>query len=180
MDIRKWLAETVQPNLSLNLVQQSSIEASLRPRKSKPVIDTSRRLDPSKSDSSLLDPRPQQEEISTNERSRVPKRDPYHKTKSNVSQATQSESSQSDTSSQQYTRKPRRKTRPERYQPSSKVIQERGKLIHQSRKGESKKMRRKSKRKKREKPGTDMMQNFHAKNVSGDRLTVRAATYAAA
>jgi hypothetical protein len=103
-----------------------------------------------KSDSSILDPRP-------------PASPPHEPVDNGVHEALQATCSDSSNSSR-YARKPRRKTRPERYEPGSHA--------HRHHKGESKRPRRTSRRKKGEKP-PGVMQTFQAKNVSGDRLTVR-------
>ena len=101
----------------------------------------------SRSDSSLLGPRPPsprpQQADSDGGTSKA-----LHTTLSNCS------------TSSRYARKPRRKTRPELYEPGSRVLQRH--------KAKSKKTRHK-----RSKALPDMVQNFQAKNVSGDRLTVR-------
>lgn len=78
----------------------------------------------------------------------------------------------SSSSSHQYARRPRRRTRLERYEPGSKAAKERGKKKNRHSKGESTKTRHKSRRKKRQNPGAGLVQSFHAKNVSQARLTV--------
>jgi hypothetical protein len=97
-------------------------------------------------------------------------------TEKSVSEARQATLSDS-INSNRYARRPRRKTRPEHYEcPSTVVTGERGKPAHLREKGESKKPRHKSRRKKGEqgeKPSSGVVQSFHAKNVSSDRLTVR-------
>ncbi|KNG46506.1 hypothetical protein TW65_06732 [Stemphylium lycopersici] len=134
MDIRKWLEETEQPEA---------------PR------ETFRRKHPrrrSKSDSSFLEPLPL--------RTHSPRQETRDKSASEVLYLTSSDCSDDS----QYARKPRRKTRPDRYEPSSRV--------HRGRKYEAKKAQRRTKRKKNGKPG-EVVQNFKAKNVSGDRLTLK-------
>ncbi|KAF1944108.1 hypothetical protein EJ02DRAFT_341821 [Clathrospora elynae] len=142
MDIRKWLDETVQPEVTRESIKSSR---KAEPARKKRFI----------SDSSLLEaPSP---------RRQTPEDQPD----------VCSEDSQASNSSGAYERKPRRKTRPEHFELSSKVtVEERGGHAH-NRKGESKKTRRKSKRKKSDKTGSGVMQNFHAQNVTGDRLTLK-------
>ncbi|EUC48779.1 hypothetical protein COCMIDRAFT_86588 [Bipolaris oryzae ATCC 44560] len=105
-----------------------------------------------KSDSSLLEPLPLQDSpVQQRVRKQI------------ASDVLDASSSTSSTSSR-YARKPRRKTRPERYEPH--------KSEHAGPNKSSKKARHKSRRRKVEKPG-QVVQNFKAKNVSGDRLTLR-------
>lgn len=85
----------------------------------------------------------------------------------------------SSTSSQQYARRPRRKTRPELYEPTSKDAKERGTQLYRRPRGESNKSKRKSRRKKAAKPGVGLVQSFHAKNVLKDRLTVSCPSFVA-
>jgi hypothetical protein len=138
MDIRKWLDETVQP------------EAPREPVRLQQIAEPVKRKRRRNSDTSILDPRP-------------PASSPHESvddSTGDVLQATCSDSS----SSNRYARKPRRKTRPERYGPGSHA--------NRDHKSESQKTRRKPRRKKGEKP-PGVMQAFQAKNVSRDRLTVR-------
>jgi hypothetical protein len=86
---------------------------------------------------------------------------------------------ESSTSSQQYARRPRRKTRPELYEPTPKDAKERGTQLYRHRKGESNRSKRKSRRRKADKPGVGLVQSFHAKNVSKDRLTVSCPSFVA-
>lgn len=134
MDIRKWLEETEQPEAPRETLRRK------HPRRR------------SKSDSSFLEPLPP--------RTHSPRQETRDKSVSEVPYPTSSDCSNDS----QYARKPRRKTRPDRYEPSSRV--------HRGRKDEGKKAQRRAKRKKNGKPG-EVIQNFKAKNVSGDRLTVR-------
>lgn len=174
MDIRKWLDETEDTEALPNPASRSGADFFLPAEKPKPVFADKRARKRTKSDSSLLDPRPP-----------PPKK---HKAASEgsadasaYSEASHSDrdpSTQSEASSQHYARKPRRKTRPERYEPSSRPENGREKHVHTSRRHKSRKTGRKSKRKKDEKP--DIGQLFQAKNVSRDRLTVRAAIHAVA
>lgn len=77
------------------------------------------------------------------------------------------------TSSERYARRPRRKTRPGRYEHSPKVAGEWGRHVHRSRKGVVQKTQGKSKRKHEKKHGSGVGQDFYAKNVTGDRLTLK-------
>jgi hypothetical protein len=137
MDIRKWLDETVPPEAprESNDLHQTAEPAERKRRR--------------RSDSSMLDPRP-------------PASSPHASLDDSADEALQATCSDSS-SSTRYARKPRRKTRPERYEPGSHA--------HRHRKDESKKRRRKPRRKRGDKP-PGAMQTFQAKNVSGDRLTV--------
>ncbi|KAH7399267.1 hypothetical protein BKA66DRAFT_508217 [Pyrenochaeta sp. MPI-SDFR-AT-0127] len=175
MDIRRWLDETVQPGISPNQLKQLDIQPFLRTDQPepKPVLKARYRRKRSISDSSLLDPPAPRTQVQTKKRRPPTGRFTDNGTEGEVSSATHSESFASNTSSKRYARQPRRKTRPERYIPSSKAIKERGKHAHRTRQGESKNSRRKPKRKKGKKPNSGIVQSFHAKNVSGDRLTLK-------
>ncbi|CAO2656751.1 Nn.00g055540.m01.CDS01 [Neocucurbitaria sp. VM-36] len=171
MDIGRWLDETVQPEHLPSLPQTSAV-ATFYPKRPDPALGGRHRRERSKSDSSLLDPLLREK---TPKRKRNPPTEASTDDNANseASHLTRSEPTGSNSSSQKYARRPRRKTHPERYEPSSKAVQERGKHAYRSRKGESKKSLRKSKRKKCEKPCSGIVQCFHAKNVSGDRLTLK-------
>lgn len=142
MDIRKWLDDTVQPEAPR---ESNNLHQAAKPAKRKRHH---------RSDSSILDPRP-------------PASSPHESVDESANEALQATCSDSSSSSR-YARKPRRKTRPERYEPQHAP----GPHAHRDRRGGRKKMRRKPRRKKGEKPPV-VMQTFQAKNVSGDRLTVR-------
>lgn len=123
------------------------------------------------SDSSLLDAPPQRKQVSPSERAALVQ-DMADET--NRPAATYPTSrSESSASSEPYRRKPRRKTRPERYGPAPKDAKERGPDTQQPRKGESKKTRRRPRRMKANKSGSGIVQSFQANNVRKDRLTVR-------
>ncbi|KAH6879061.1 hypothetical protein BKA58DRAFT_453277 [Alternaria rosae] len=142
MDIRKWLDDTVQPEAPR---ESNNLHQAAEPAKRK------RRH---RSDSSILDPRP-------------PASSPHESVDDSADEALQATCSDSSSSSR-YARKPRRKTRPERYEPQHAP----GPHAHRDRRGGSKKTRSKPRRKKGEKPPV-VMQTFQAKNVSGDRLTLK-------
>jgi hypothetical protein len=162
MDIRKWLDETVQPK---------ALGEPVEPREQAEPPKRRRQRKRSKSDSSFLAPAPIPPPSFLRRRKSLPEiaQKPAigRRTADDSASEAPQEATVSDSStSSRYARKPRRKTRPEHYEPGSHA--DRG------RKGESKKTRRKSKRKKREQPGIGgIVQNFQAKNVSGDRLTVK-------
>lgn len=168
MDVRKWLSETVPPSSPLlqlyehpaprtEHVKQTTWPWSKRKRK----LSTESLLSlPSRCKKKILpDPGDTLDP------------DADDNTHSDASHPT----SRSETSleSEPYKRKPRRKTRPERYDPAPKHANGRGSHTKRPRNDESKKTRRKAKRNKAEKPGIDRVRNFQAKNVSTDRLTVR-------
>lgn len=82
-------------------------------------------------------------------------------------------SSDSNSSSQRYARRPRRKTRPDRYEPKSKHAKGQGTHASRHRDRESKRKKKESTRNRAGKAGIGRIQSFHAKNVPQDRLTVR-------
>jgi hypothetical protein len=171
MNIQRWLSGIVDLQVSSVPAQTATSDVFHRPEKPRPVFDEHRAPNRSKSDSSLLVPRSHSHRASPN----VPKpstENGANRADSEGSQSGCSENTESESSSQRYARKPRHKTRLERYEP--KQHKEPAKHVHQSRKSESKRLKRKSKRKKGEQSDSGVAQNFHAKNVSGDRLTVRA------
>jgi hypothetical protein len=138
MDIRKWLDEIVQPETQREPVRhQRPVESTKRKRRCK-------------SDSSILDPRP-------------PASPPHESVDDSAGKAFRAMCSDSSSSSR-YARKPRRKTRPERYEPAPHA--------RRNPKDESKTTRRKPRRKKGEKLPA-VIRTLEAKNVSKDRLTVR-------
>lgn len=180
MDIHKWLEETAEADAPRDPAQTLGATFPQRPEKSKPVFKDKRAAKRTRSDSSLLEPQPPtQRENSPAKRSKLSTEEkPVPGAHSEDSHPSQSDSAESESSSHRYARKPRRKTRLERYEP--KPVEQRVKHVHPSRKGESKKTRRKSKRRKGEHSGSGIADGFHAKNVSGNRLTVRAAGHAKA
>jgi hypothetical protein len=170
MDIEKWLVETEQPVPS----EQPGFGTFLLPRQPGSVPDAGRRQKHSLSDSSWLQvpsPRPQRKGISAIEQDRHDVRDKYDR--SNASHSTRSESRSISAASQRYVRRPRRKTHPDRYEVGPMKVKQQDRNPHPSRKSESRKSKRKSKRRKDNKMYNGIGQDFHAKNVSMDRLTVR-------
>ncbi len=169
MDIQKWLDEIVQPGSSSKLTNgglRKSLPHSIPPVK---PDDGRHRRKLSIADSSLLDPLSQQEEKPPRRQKSHRKKRAVESIKSYTSQDTRRESTESLASSHRYLRKPRHKTRPERYDPSAKVTRQREAHSGPKRKREAKVPRRKSKRKKHD---SGIMQSFQAENVSGERLTV--------
>ncbi|KAF2869443.1 hypothetical protein BDV95DRAFT_100711 [Massariosphaeria phaeospora] len=170
MDIRRWLDETVLPQQPPSPPEQRSLAPIPRREEPKQAPKQKSRRKRSTSDSSLLDAHPRRRKASPVEHKSDIEESADEDACSDASKSS-SRSSGSSTSSQPYARRPRRKTRPERYEPTSKDIKERGTHLPRRGKGESKKTKRKSRRKKAEKPGAGMVQSFHAKNVPRDRLT---------
>lgn len=166
MDICKWLDETIfpehpqSPHTTLQLAEQDP-RATTRP------LFPRRR-----SESSIL------EQSSGTHRKKRKKRNIPASARmpecacGKVPVRVDSESSHGSEPSERYARKPRRKTRPDRYEPSLKVA-DRNTHVHQSRKDDSKKIRRPSKRKRKTTTGGGIGHEFCASNVSSDRLTLK-------
>jgi hypothetical protein len=178
MDIRRWLDETVLPEQppSPNLPEQLGLARFLHPKQPERASRGERRRKRSTSDSSLLDTRTTCKEVPLATGAADVEEDAEDSGCSNASSPADP-SLESSASSQCYVRRPRRKTRPERYEPALKDARERGMQVYRRGKGESTKKRRQSKRKKTDKPGVGLVQSFHAKNVPKDRLTVRCPSY---
>jgi len=169
MDIRKWLDETVLPEQPPSLPDHHrSLVPLFQPRAIEQTHREKHGRKRSTSDSSLLDTRPQRRKTS-------PIEDVADVEKNACSEASHpaSQSSGGSKLSQKYARRPRHKTRPERYEATAKEVKKRGTHTHRLRKGETKKTKRKSKSKNAEKSGPSTVQSFQAKNVPSDRLTVR-------
>ncbi|KAF2831294.1 hypothetical protein CC86DRAFT_463214 [Ophiobolus disseminans] len=173
MDIQKWLDDTAEVHMHAppNPAQTPGSGFFQRPEKPKPVFKEKHAPKRCKSDSSLLDPQPHPHKAPPKESKPPTEGSLDASAYSEVSRPSRSDSAESVSSNHRYARKPRRKTRLERYEP--KPVKERGKHIHHSRKDESNKTRRESKRRKGEKLGSGVAQSFRAKNVSGDRLTLK-------
>lgn len=97
-------------------------------------------------------------------------------TQSTTSKELSLQHSEPETASDKYERKPRRKTRPNRYQ--LKPTKEKKSKEHKGQTGrhgheERKSKKRKRKRTARDNPASGWVMGFHAKNVAKDRLTVR-------
>ncbi|KAF2204474.1 hypothetical protein GQ43DRAFT_161168 [Delitschia confertaspora ATCC 74209] len=170
MDIHKWLEETQLPKQAPSLPDKVELPTFLHPKQNaeeRPVGNRRRRKN-STSDSSILDTRPKRREPSPIQ---------YERGEDDVSvgslaSSRPSHSSGSGPPSHRYARRPRRKTRLERYEPKRKTDKELGRHIHGKEKEEIRKSKCKS-RHKSEKKGTGNFQSFHAKNVPKDRLTLR-------
>lgn len=176
MDIQRWLKETAEAGLPPIPFKDPGSAFFHRPERSKPVFKETHTRKRTKSDSSLLVSQPHSHVAPPGNPELPIETASAASVYSEASRRSRTDSTESESSSQSYARRPRRKTRPERYEP--KANKERGKHVHPSRKDESKKPRRKSKHKKGEKSDGGVAQSFHAKNVSRDRLTVRAAVHA--
>lgn len=133
MDVLKWLEETEQPQVAQDTCRRKHSQKQ------------------PKSDSSMLEPLSLQAP-SVNQEVR-------HRNTGKAPAASPSDSS----SSSRYVRKPRWKTRPERYEPNAPK--------RSKRKNKYNKARHKSTRKSDQGPG-QLVQSYRAKNVSGHRLTV--------
>jgi hypothetical protein len=72
-----------------------------------------------------------------------------------------------------YKRKPRRKTRPDRYETKAKEPKRRGEKRRGKKDGIERKGRKTSTKKSKDKAESALVSNYHAKNVPRDRLTVR-------
>lgn len=177
MDIRKWLVEIESPVPS----EQSGVRPFFLSRQTGSVLDARRRRKRSSSDSSLLkapSPQPRRKSATATERD-------HHNAKktketketiveahSDTSHSTRSDSIEQTNASQHYMRKPRRKTRPDKYEPGLKKVERQNKSQRPSRKSESKKSKRKPKRKKDDRTHNGVGHDFQARNVSKARLTV--------
>ena len=169
MDIRKWLDETVSPPRPPSLPEQLSLPPFLRPKErvEEPLPRGTRRRKRGTSDSSILE---------THQRRRKGPPVEYESEGDQTSACSDTStssrhSSGSSSSSRRYARRPRRKTRLERYDPKPEDAKERGKQPSGKKRRDSKKSRRKSRRK-TEARGAGRVQNFQPKNVPRDRLTV--------
>jgi hypothetical protein len=170
MDIRNWLRETVQP--------KPVFRQDFEPFRSKHIDSASPRKHRvhGTSDSSLLDVPHRQASVLSNKGNRPNERNANEHAESDDSQSSYSNAAGTDSSRQRYARRPRYKTRPERYDPSHKATGEQKKNAHHGKRDESNKSRHKPKRRKTEKLGRGAIHDFRAKNVSKDRLTVRTVT----
>jgi hypothetical protein len=177
MDIRKWLAEIESPVPS----EQSDVEPFLLSKQTGSVLDARRRWKRSSSDSSVLkapSPQPRRKSATTTERDHCnaietkETKETITEAHSNTFYSTRSDSIKQITASQHYTRKPRRKTRPDKYEAGLKKVEGQDDSQRPSRKSESKRSRRKPKRKKDDRTHNGVGHDFQARNVSRNRLTV--------
>ncbi|OCK77692.1 hypothetical protein K432DRAFT_358126 [Lepidopterella palustris CBS 459.81] len=178
MDICKWLENTVFPDKPPSLPEQLGLPQFLHPKEdiagpSSSINKQRRKRKDTTSDSSFIEARtqglqafPLKNEIKTNDRA-------HGEASADESDHSDPSSSVSHASNHHYARRPRHKMRPERYDPQFEEVQERGKRKHKKQKDESRKTKRTSRRKKTDKPGTGLVQSFHASNVPKDRLTLK-------
>ncbi|KAF3046458.1 hypothetical protein E8E12_009641 [Didymella heteroderae] len=173
MDIRKWLAETENPASS----EQPELDRFLLPPSQHHTVpDARRRRKRSSSDSSLLEAAsPQLWRKGTTakklERCEVPS--VVNEGHSDISHSASGRPTGSSAASQRYARKPRHKTRADKYDIVSGKAKDQYEGQRPSRKSESRKSKRRSRRKKNESTHNGIGQDFQAGNVSKDRLTLK-------
>lgn len=175
MDIQRWLDETAEAETPQKPVETTATNFFYPTEQPKPVFVAKRKRPRTKSDSSILalQPTPRKAPLKA---PGLPVEDGTDASAcSEESRSSHSYSTESDSSSHYYARKPRRKTRPDRYEP--KRSKESRKHVHPSRRDKSKKSKARSKNKRRKHADSAAGQTFHAKNVSQDRLTVRVALH---
>ncbi|KAI8940238.1 hypothetical protein NX059_003941 [Plenodomus lindquistii] len=173
MDIRKWLDETVPPEHPAGLQALPTADSPIRLNYPEKVPKAKHLPKRSRADSSLLEPSPPRRTTTKRRRKLSTECGTQEGAPSDDPGGVLSEPSRCSRSSGRYARRPRRKTRPDRYEPSSKAADGRAKHVHRNRKDESKQTRCKSKHKKGDNVGGSIGHDFHAKNVSGDRLTLK-------
>ena len=173
MDIQSWLDQTVLPEQLPSPDEKRNAATNLQAKNHDQTLGRRRERKPSTSDSSLLEAQPQHRRTLLVAPQVALEKSAEASARSDESRS--STGSESSASSQPYARRPRRKTRLERYEPASKHVVERGTHTRRHRKGESSRQRRR-KRKKVDNLGIGFVQGFQAKNISQDRLTVRATT----
>lgn len=168
MDICKWLDETVLPQQPPS--PPVDCHAS-RPQQTGQLVSERQKRKQTSSDSSLL-----QGPLQPSEKIVLPGRgDPVKETADKSAHTYASHltvHSGSSVSSRPYRRRPRRKTRPERYEPVAHDAEERGTHNHKHKRSERRRTRRATRRSKAERSGSGIVQNFQAKNVPTERLTV--------
>ncbi|KZM25594.1 hypothetical protein ST47_g3294 [Ascochyta rabiei] len=172
MDVRKWLAETEDPTL----LERPVVEPFLLPRLSEAVPVTRRRRKRSLTDSSLLKAPLSQTRgkgIPAIERDRRHVQDVADRAYGDTSHSTRSEFASNSTASQRYTRKPRHKTRPNRYEIGTKKDKGPDDNPRPNRRSELRRSKRKCRRSIVENTHSGIRQEFQAKNVSRDRLTLK-------
>ncbi|KAL5379391.1 hypothetical protein DPSP01_008459 [Paraphaeosphaeria sporulosa] len=172
MDIHKWLSETVLPQQPPSPPGQGEVHHVICSEGPERVPNKKCRRKSSSSDSSLLKAPPQRKKGPPPGRVPSIEEDADEACHTDASQPTKR--SESSVSSEPYRRKPRRKTRPDRYEPLSKDAKERGLHAQKRDKGESNMERRKSRCKKEaSKSGNGIVHSFQAKNVPRGRLTLK-------
>ncbi|PVI02457.1 hypothetical protein DM02DRAFT_626661 [Periconia macrospinosa] len=163
MDIQRWLNDTVTPEQHWALPDEAAPPCN----HSKRTEGANQRRERTTSDSSFLDIASQTKPA------------PLLETGNRVGKSISSDAMHpggqtgSDRSAHDYTRQPRRKTRIERYEATSKDKKKRGVHARHDGHGESTKAKRKAKRRRVDKERSEMVQSFHANNVSTDRLTLK-------
>ncbi|KAH7379337.1 hypothetical protein DE146DRAFT_774223 [Phaeosphaeria sp. MPI-PUGE-AT-0046c] len=171
MDIHRWLDETVEIEAPQKPAETTTSDFFCPPGQPRRVLRAKRAQQHTKSDSSILAP---QSRLHTTppKPPGIPDEDDTNASAcSEASRSSHNSPAERDLSSHCYARRPRHKTRPERYEP--KRGKESKNHVHASRKGKSTKSASRSKSKKRKKTENAAGQTFHAKNVSRDRLTLK-------
>lgn len=176
MDIRKWLDQVEDGDAApVQMTRRGDQKHSQHKKRLNVATDTGQQKR-HRSDSSLLEPRPALQQEAPRRTKQATEESVDNCSSDHAPTHTNTDS---ESQNQPYARRARRKTRPDRYDPYPKKSKEAEPGTHRRKKGESKRSRRKTKNKKDEKSGNVLAQSFHAKNVSGDRLTVRADVHAA-
>lgn len=176
MDIHRWLEETAEAEAPEKPAETAATKSLRPPQQPRHVFRAKRARQRTESDSSILAPQPHPHKAPL-EAPNPPAEDETNASAcSEASGCSHNATTESDPSSHRYARRPRHKTRPECYEP--KRSKESTKHVHPSRKNKSKKSESRSKNKRRKKADSSAGQTFHAKNVSKDRLTVRAYSHA--
>lgn len=170
MDIHRWLSETVLPQQPPSPPEQGQVYNAWTPKEPEQAPHEKPKQKRSTSDSSLLKSPPRRKKGLRP--GRVPSVEQDADEMGNTDASHPTCRSERSISSAPYRRRPRRKTRPERYEPLSKDAKERGLHAQRRDKGESNKHRRKPRRQEASRSGSGVVQSFQAKNVRQDRLTV--------
>lgn len=179
MDIQKWLDEAAVSSHQGQL-NESPNRARNGPHVSGNASRKKQKRKRSRTDSSLLEVAGHHRSVvATQARSHLVN-DTSDLTSGSESIGTRSESSKSGSLNEVFTKQPRRKTRPERYETSMKTTKEQRKYVHRSKRKESGKSRSKTRRQKSDNLGRSTAYSFKAQNITGDRLTVRETTDAVA
>ncbi len=169
MDIRQWLEATNDPQDGPSLAEQLQLPSFLhrRPEAAEPTYKRRSQRKRSSSDSSFVEAN----DVRRDSPKRVRKHSRTDLQTESSSGSSSLESGKSD-SSDKYRRKPRRKTRPDRYEPKKDK-----KRQHERRKSEKdgkepKHHKRRTGRRTKDKPTVWMATAINAKNGSKERLTV--------
>lgn len=174
MDIRKWLDETELPaqELAPSLPDQLGLAPCLRPKEGAERPRKKRKHLRSTSDSSLLDSHPQRRSPSPRLKRKASATSLLEDGSRSDGSSGSSRSTRRSTSSEPYARRPRRKTRPERYEPMLKEDKGHASRKDQRKRDKTRSSRRRSKHRSWDRPDTGPGRSFHAKNVPTNRLTV--------